>query len=295
MRVLCMVLAALLVCTTGSAQSATKIKPRWIDSTPHSRNDGYYFVTLHTDTSSSIDACRTAVLKELATNVERTDKVSVSELYSDSSQQQYRNGRVTTSGSDSYELKLSVEGTARAICSRRIDEFLGKDRFSGRNCYYALYAVERFGSAADFSDIRVTSKYGARGLWRSAIIPGWGQFHKHNYLKGGLILGGCAIFTGGIIFTENERNNYAAKIGQTHDINAIKIYQNRRNHFAIARNVCIGAAAALYIYNLVDAVVAPGARRVAVKKVESARVRNYAVAPTISACGDPQLFASITF
>ena len=96
-----MVLAALLVCTTGSAQSATKIKPRWIDSTPHSRNDGYYFVTLHTDTSSSIDACRTAVLKELATNVERTDKVSVSELSSDSSQQQYRNGRVTTSGSDS--------------------------------------------------------------------------------------------------------------------------------------------------------------------------------------------------
>lgn len=56
MRLLCVVLAALLVCTTGSAQSATKIKPRWIDSTPHSRNDGYYFVTLHTDTSSSIDA-----------------------------------------------------------------------------------------------------------------------------------------------------------------------------------------------------------------------------------------------
>lgn len=295
MKLFFVVMAALLVCTTGSAQPAVKIKPRWIDSTSQSRNDGYYFVTLHTDASSSLDACRTAVLKELATNVERTDKISVSELYSDNSQQQYSNGRVVASGSDSYELKLSVEGIARPICSRRIDEYFGRDRFSGRSCYYALYAVERFGSVADFSDIRVTSKYGARGLWRSAIIPGWGQFHKRSYLKGGLILGGCAVFAGGIIFTENERNNYAVKIGQTHDINAIKIYQNRRNHFAIARNVCIGATAALYVYNLVDAIVAPGARYVVQKSRKRNNSRKYAVAPTISACGDPQLFASITF
>ena len=60
------------------------------------------------------------------------------------------------------------------------------------------------------------------------------------------------------------RQTCLAQISQTHSSTVIKqLYANMSN-WAIGRNVCIGAAAALYAYNIVDAIVAPGARRVVV-------------------------------
>jgi len=108
------------------------------------------------------------------------------------------------------------------------------------------------------------------------------------------MLGGCAVLAGGIIFTEHTRADYVAKIAQTHNTQAIRTYTNKRNHFATARNICIGAAAALYVYNLIDAVATPGARRVVVKKGKNSQ-RRYAFAPTVSEYGRPMLTTSITF
>jgi len=48
------------------------------------------------------------------------------------------------------------------------------------------------------------------------------------------------------------------------DANAKKSYINSASNLATGRNVCIGAAAALYVYGLIDAIVAPGARRVVI-------------------------------
>ena len=43
-------------------------------------------------------------------------------------------------------------------------------------------------------------------------------------------------------------------------------YNTKADNCENARNIYIGAAAALYVYNLIDAIVAPGAKRVIVKK-----------------------------
>lgn len=294
MKKLIYCLFVLLALCAGSAQARNKIKPRWISNTPISNNDNYYFVNLHSDASTSLEACRAAILKELTANVERVDKVSVKERYSDHSEMKFSNDRVDKFSHDSYDLELEVEGSPRPIKYRRIDEYRGKNKESGRECYYALYAVERFGYSADFSNIRTTSRYGVEALALS-IIPGCGQFYKGAYLKGGLMLGGCAIFAGGIIFTEHTRADYAAKIKQTHNAQAIRTYTNKRNHFATARNICIGAAAALYIYNLVDAIATPGAQKVVIKRTKNNQTRHYAFTPTVSECGAPLFTTSITF
>ncbi len=294
MKKLIYCLFVLFALCAGSAQARNKIKPRWINNTPISNNDNYYFVNLHSDASTSLEACRAAILKELTANVERVDKVSVKEKYSDHSEMKFSNDRVDKFSHDSYDLELEVEGSPRPIKYRRIDEYQGKNKESGKSCYYALYAVERFGYSADFSNIRTTSRYGVEALALS-IIPGCGQFYKGAYLKGGLMLGGCAIFAGGIIFTEHTRSDYAAKIKQTHNAQAIRTYTNKRNHFATARNICIGAAAALYIYNLVDAIATPGAQKVVIKRTKNNQTRHYAFTPTVSECGAPLFTTSITF
>lgn len=42
-------------------------------------------------------------------------------------------------------------------------------------------------------------------------------------------------------------------------------YNSRADSWETGRNICIGAAAALYVYNIIDAFVSDGAKRVLVK------------------------------
>jgi hypothetical protein len=103
-----------------------------------------------------------------------------------------------------------------------------------------------------------TDRYGARAAWRSALLPGWGQMHKGSMTKGLLILGGEVALAGGIVATDNLRASYRQKINQTHNAAHIKAYAGKADTMTNIRNLCITAAAALYIYNVVDAIVAPG-------------------------------------
>lgn len=291
-RVSILFLAILCAFSSASAQGWRNTKPRWVGNAPRTDYYTFYFIEVSSDMATSLEGARTSALKQLSANVERTDNISVTEIYVDKSQQKYSSSSgVKGYGADSYTFELRSEGMSEPIHSRRIDEYWVSMRRGGVNVldYHAIYAVERKGKQADFSSIGVTNRYGASGLWRSAVIPGWGQFHKGSNLKGGLILGGCAVLVGGIIFFDNQRSDYMKKISGTHDVSLIKSYSTKRDHYATARNVCIGAAAALYAYNLIDAVAAPGARRLAIGKGK------YTVMPGVLTDGTPMVAASINF
>ncbi len=295
MRYRILIISILLLLGTVSSSGQNTLKPKWMRSIPNASSSDFYFVKVHSDMGSSLSGARTAIMQELTAGVERTDRVTVKEIYEDSSTQNYSSKGVSLNDVDHYQLNLQVDGSSRPIRSRRVDEYWRTSLRGGSRIYdyYALYAVERQGRKADFSVISTTSSYGARGLWRSAIIPGWGQFHKGANLKGGLILGGTAALAAGIVFTENQRSDYARRINQTHDIKLIRSYQTKRDHFATARNICIGAVAALYVYNLIDAIAAPGAQRVVVKK--RANGRTYAFLPAVTDDGTPVMAATVTF
>lgn len=278
------------------AQKSANFRPRWVGNPPKSPQTEYYFIEVHSDATSTLPAARTSVKQEIASNVERTDKVSVSEILEDKSVQQYEaSGNTNITSTDSYQLQLNVEGSARPIKSRRIDEYWENTQRGGLNVldYHALYAVERTGFTADFAGISSVSSYGVHGLWRSAIVPGWGQFYKGSNIKGGLILGGCVALAGGIVYTETMRQDYMNKIKKTHNTDNMRVYKNRADNFAMGRNICIGGIAALYVYNLVDAIVTPGARRVVVRK--NTNGRSYALLPSMTCDGGPALVAQITF
>lgn len=284
--------SVVLLCSLllANAQGVNSTKPRWVGNPPRAEYSTFYFVEVSSDMSSSLAGARTSALEQLSANVARTDDITVAEIYTDKSQQQYSSSTgVRGMGTDNYAFELHAEGTSAPIHSRRIDEYWTSVQRDGMNVleYHAIYAVERKGQQADFSHISITNRYGMSGLWRSAIVPGWGQFHKGATLKGGIIIGGCAVLSGGIVFFDNQRGDYSRKITGTHDVTLIRSYATKRDHFATARNVCIGAAAALYVYNLIDAVSAAGARRIVIGK--------YSLMPSISPYGTPMVAASVKF
>lgn len=266
MRLRVSIYILLLFCNLVAAQTNAGLCPKWVKDTPGSTDPSIYFVVVHTDASPHLSAARASVKQDLASNVERTDKVEVSEVFEDNSRQNYKGDNVSMISQDSYSLKLRIEGTAEPIKSRRIDEYYKIVERGGMSVldYYAVYAIEHKGMAADLSKISAVSSYGGLGLWRSAIVPGWGQMYKGSWLKGGLVLGGSVALAGGALTCGLIRNDNFAKMANTHSSSVKQQYAARANMLNTGMYCCIGGLAALYVYNLIDAAVAPGARRIIV-------------------------------
>lgn len=170
------------------------------------------------------------------------------------------------SGTETYAISYTNNSRTDVFHARFVDEYWEyvsyPDGSRGYE-YYALFAVSRNPAPPVYDDFSFTTSYGARGLVRS-IIPGWGQIYKGSTAKGACILAGEAVCVAGIIVCENQRASYHKKMKEQPRF--AQTYNTKSDNWENGRNICIGAAAALYVYNLIDAVAAKGSKRVVVKK-----------------------------
>jgi hypothetical protein len=113
----------------------------------------------------------------------------------------------------------------------------------------------------EFEDVAVTDHY---KFSPAAFVPGLAQFKKGSTAKGLFIIGGEVAFIGGIIWAENQRATYNSKINTTHNTTARKDYIDKANNYETMRNVMIGGAVAVYLYNIIDAVASKGKKHVVV-------------------------------
>ncbi len=292
-------LATMLAVLAGISVSAQPhasepLRPRWIQKAPRPTNATFTYEILSA-AAPSLDEAREKCLAELVAHSGlRSGVVAISDSRSEKQVSQvWTDGRLSERITSDSRTSTRLQGPAVRLHVENIAEYWVRDR-SGSYYLTKLFARSELGRMPLFDQVELTARYGARGLWRSAIIPGWGQFHKGANLKGGLILGGSAVMAAGIVFTENQRSDYVRRLGQTRNIELLRTYRTRRDHFATARNICIGAAAALYLYNLIDAVAAPGARRIVVRRRSSGE-RTYALSPTVFPDGSAGIATSVSF
>lgn len=95
-----------------------------------------------------------------------------------------------------------------------------------------------------------------------SVVPGAGQFYKHDYLKGSLIFGTAVASGIGVAVCETRRAKYSAQMSQTYDVQALTELSNRSRNYATGRNVCIAVASVALVYSIVDAAVAPSKKKV---------------------------------
>lgn len=243
-------------------------KPDWVRKhLPVPGNNTYIFVK-QTAISQSLGLARQSCMNQLAND--RT-VLNGAMVYSQSNSstrisQEYIDGKFSENISDNIDFDLKIEGIPFKLQTKVIDEYYTKEYNNGSQCYNmsVLYMVAvRENPIFDY--VNITSKYGFQHVWPSFIVPGAGQMVKGDWLKGGLMMGGATLFAGGIALTECTRQVYLGKISQqSRNEEAVKIYANRASNLAIGRNICIGGLCAVYIYSIIDAFVAPGARRVEV-------------------------------
>lgn len=240
-------------------------KPDWlVHGTPKPRNRSFEY-KIAEGYAGSPDAAQQRSLQSLANMVATERKISGKvEVVTESNRQTTARGTRETVDTR-FMMKTVVEEEPVYIIFEKKDEYMAFDRGSYR-CY-ALYAVagENVG-AAHFDHLSFTTRYGARGAVRSMVVPGWGQIYKGSPAKGICMLGGEAILAGSVIACESVRQSYLKKIKETHNVREIQTYSDKADSFENVRNVCIGAAAALYVYNLIDATAASGRKRTIVNR-----------------------------
>jgi hypothetical protein len=118
-----------------------------------------------------------------------------------------------------------------------------------------------------------TDKY---GFSPRAFIPGMAQIHKGSTRKGTLFITGEAAMIGGVVLAENLRASYHSKIYATHNAADKKAYINKADNWQNIRNGLIAGAAAVYVWNVIDGIVAKGKMHVNVLGDNPIRIVPYA-------------------
>lgn len=248
-------------------------KPDWLaDKTPVPGNRTFVYLIAEAG-GNTLAKARYDCILDLAEKIKQDREISGT-IRSGGSLEQV-SGKETSYIEFEYESKVKTQ----RVIYKKIDEYWEYVSYNGRTKEYrcfTLYAVAANpGETALFDEVTFSRKYGARGLVHS-IIPGCGQFYKGNLIKGACILGGEAALVGGVVAFENMRKNYSKKIHRTQNADHIRSYADKADNCRTFRDICIGSAAALYLYNLIDALVANGKKRTIIKK------RNLSFTPVAS-------------
>ena len=94
-----------------------------------------------------------------------------------------------------------------------------------------------------------------------AFVPGMAQIYKGSTAKGLFFIIGEIACVGGVVTTECLRASYDSKIKSTQNVEQLKSYISSRDN---CENICNGfivGAAALYVWNVIDGIVAKGKKR----------------------------------
>ncbi len=237
-------------------------KPKWVNNTPLELNKTYKFVEI-ISTGNDLNSARIDALRLLAQDHQLTNAINVNVESGKLTHvdQTTVNGNFNETIKEQIDINVKISGENYQVQGQKIDEFAEKSS-NGQIKLHTLFMVAICNNPV-FDNVYLTDKYGFTPAIFS-LIPGAGQMYKGSYLKGGCILGSEILCAAGIILCESQRADYKNKVKEQPRF--AKTYNTKANNWAIGRNLCIGMAGAIYIYNLIDAAISSGARRVKIKQ-----------------------------
>lgn len=226
-----MLAVALLCSATANAQS---VEPKWksqglMDLT-------YSYVEVVSADASSVSDARD---KAAAAIVQRRNLAVGSEM-----SVKVVDGKITSTG----DQKMIV--TARIL-----DEYAEEVGYNNWRVYLLVQTLKH--PQYNFESVTVTDEY---PFSARSFVPGMQQLYKGQKTKGILFIAGEVVCVGGIVVSEGLRTSNINLINSTHNAQQRARYTDNANLWGNVRNGFIAAAAAVYVWNVVDALTTKGAR-----------------------------------
>ena len=174
-----------------------------------------------------------------------------------------------------YKIAYKTQTSVKEFDCKYIDMYWELDS-DGIYHLYSLFAVSIYGIEPQFDTYTLSTHYMANEGFVRSLVPGWGQIYKGSKVKGGLIIAAEAIGVGGIVTSYSMKSSYEKLMQE--DPKHLKEYSMSADMWQNIGYGCIAFTAAVYVYNLIDAAIAPGARRVIVYP----REETFTIAPSVS-------------
>ncbi len=224
---------ALILCATASAQS---VEPKWksqglMDLT-------YSYVEVVSADASSVSDARDKAAQAI---VQRRNLAVGAEM-----KVKVVDGKITSSG----DQKMIV--TARIL-----DEYAEEVGYNNWRVYLLVQTLKH--PQYSFENITVTDQY---PFSAQSFVPGMQQLYKGQKTKGIMFIAAEVACVGGIVVSEGLRTSNVNLINSTHNAQQRAQYTDKANMWQNVRNGFIAATAAVYVWNVVDALAAKGARYV---------------------------------
>lgn len=239
--------------------AATEPAPRWVQKGVKSLNrertdKNYRFCTF---TTTGTDVMQLQTIRPLLEYIGKQYDVNPDAMQLDSLS--------APGGNTTLLITFLSDGEPAEVQAQQIDSWtqFDDDIFSTQMQLSQLYAVSDKNTTPAFDNFTLTHKYGAKPVLMS-VIPGVGQIYKGQRAKGYTILCSEAALLGVSIGTAVEVNHYKKLKKDNPGFN--NSWDSKISFFRNLRNTSLIMAGGLYIYNLIDAAVAKGARRVIIKK-----------------------------
>jgi hypothetical protein len=198
-------------------------------------------------------------LTDLGNNAGVTvDSRTISEIKSNMN---YSGNGSTYEGAQHFMSTINIErGNFKASFSK-VGEYYEYE--NGVYHLWELYEVSPRGNSFKPIIPEYTDHYGLSAGWKSALLPGWGQFYKGKTVKGAVFLSAEILAVSGLVYSEMRRSDNIRLSQETTSISIIKEYRDRADTWALRRNIAIGATAGIYVWNVLDAALSKGKMRYA--------------------------------
>ncbi len=225
-------ISTLLFLMVGQCAFAQREKPEWTNG--YFEESAVSYIEVVSAIGYEVADARTKAVNQI---IERRSLATGSE------------NKVIINGND-----VRVEGSHDLIVKSRIVDEYPERLGPGQYKVYLLVQTAK-NPTYTLDPVSVTDKY---KFSASAFVPGMAQIKKGNVGKGTFFIIGEIAFVGGIVVAECMRASYINKINSTHNASLRMKYTQNANTCALVRNVCIGGAAAVYVWNVIDGIVAKG-------------------------------------
>lgn len=216
-----------------------------------------YFAGLGESFTSEVEAKRRAIADALH-QMASSEKVQVQSQIVDIMEE------VNSEIYQAVMREILVKGESSQLEGVKIEELYLERPEQGCYKYWALVRVPWKG--VDWRRCPEPKEYGLGPVWRSVLVPGWGQFYKQHKTKAWLFFTSEVVLVATALYADWKGDDERQKASDPRNVRwtAIRDYHNDRADQFYSVSMATGLmAGALYVYNILDTRLTTGARRYA--------------------------------
>ena len=216
--------------------------PQWVLQKPRPANDTYLYVVERGVGATEMEARNRAMGLVYRSTIERLalaiDLASINSAI--------------TNGSNYGETSEAMNVPVNKVC-----EYMQRE--GSQYVVYVLCQVAQYGNVpALFTPFTQCNQLAKSQYIAHSFVPGLAQIKKGSVGKGTAFIVSEVVLVGGVVAAECLQRYYAQQISMTHNSTLKQRYAQNANVCQISRNVGIGCVAAVYVWNVIDGMVAKG-------------------------------------